>query len=72
MTAAARWLGTLWQPAHAPRPQVSLCHEFRRPPYGGGNQFMLALRRGLEAQGVTVTANRVTLEFQGEKIELGL
>ncbi|HEY61394.1 MAG TPA: glycosyltransferase [Anaerolineae bacterium] len=33
---------------------VCLCHEFVTPPYGGGNQFMLALREGLLAQGINV------------------
>lgn len=38
---------------------VSLWHEFREPPYGGGNQFMLALRGALEKLGVTVYDNRM-------------
>ncbi|MEJ2750552.1 MAG: glycosyltransferase [Anaerolineae bacterium] len=36
---------------------VCLWHEFVKPPYGGGNQFMLALREGLMAQGVNVVEN---------------
>ena|GEM_PF-156133 len=38
---------------------VSLWHEFRDPPYGGGNQFMLALRGAFERMGVTVYDNRM-------------
>lgn len=38
---------------------VSLWHEFREPPYGGGNQFMLALRGAFEKLGVTVYDNRM-------------
>ena len=38
---------------------VSLWHEFREPPYGGGNQFMLALRGAFEKLGVSVYDNRM-------------
>jgi len=38
---------------------VSLWHEFYKPPYGGGNQFMLALRDAFEKMGVTVQNNRM-------------
>jgi glycosyltransferase involved in cell wall biosynthesis len=37
---------------------MSLWHEFHKPPYGGGNQFMLALRGALERMGVEVSINR--------------
>lgn len=37
---------------------VGLWHTFFRPPYGGGNQFMLALRKALQQRGVTVIENR--------------
>ncbi len=36
---------------------ICLWHEFVKPPYGGGNQFMLALREGLLAQGINVVEN---------------
>ncbi len=39
---------------------ISLWHEFHKPPYGGGNQFMLALQKGLENQGVRVVTNKVS------------
>jgi len=39
--------------------EVVLVHEFHRPPYGGGNQFLLALREELRRQGLTVSRNRV-------------
>jgi len=39
---------------------VSLWHEFHKPPYGGGNQFMMALRRALKHQGVRVAINRMS------------
>jgi len=35
-------------------------HEFRPPPYGGGNQFLLALVRELERRGLAVEANRLS------------
>jgi glycosyltransferase involved in cell wall biosynthesis len=33
---------------------VGIWHDFMAPPWGGGNQFLLALRRGLDALSVTV------------------
>jgi glycosyltransferase involved in cell wall biosynthesis len=36
---------------------VCLWHKFYRPPYGGGNQFMLALKREFERSGVRVLNN---------------
>lgn len=38
---------------------VSILREFKKPPYGGGNQFMLALKKGFEDLGVNVVNNRV-------------
>lgn len=38
---------------------ISLWHEYHKPPYGGGNQFMMALRRALEKKGVDVRVNRM-------------
>lgn len=40
-------------------PRLSIVHEFRRPPYGGGNQFLLALRGELQRRGYDVGAGRV-------------
>lgn len=37
---------------------ISLWHEYHKPPYGGGNQFMLALRKALERAGVKVAINK--------------
>ena len=42
--------------------RVSLWHEFHKPPYGGGNQFMLALKGGLEKLGCRVVANRLNTD----------
>lgn len=39
---------------------VGLWHTFYAPPYGGGNQFMMALRKGLLRQGVEVRENELT------------
>ena len=39
---------------------ISLWHEFHKPPYGGGNQFMLALKKGLEQRGVLVVTNTLS------------
>lgn len=35
-------------------------HQFQRPPYGGGNQFLLALRSELEHRGHHTVLNRIT------------
>ncbi len=37
--------------------KVCLWHSFFKPPYGGGNQFMMALRKGLLKKGVEVVEN---------------
>ncbi len=43
-----------------PRPfTVCLWHKFFAPPYGGGNQFMLALRKALRGRGVRVVENQI-------------
>lgn len=39
---------------------VGLWHNFFKPPYGGGNQFMLALRAALRKSGVAVKQNRLS------------
>jgi glycosyltransferase involved in cell wall biosynthesis len=39
---------------------LSVFHEFHRPPYGGGNQFLLALVGELERRGLSVETNRVS------------
>ena len=39
---------------------VAIFHEFHAPPYGGGNQFLLALRAELSRRGLDVEANRVS------------
>lgn len=37
----------------------ALWHEFHRPPWGGGNQFMTALRKELKRMGARVVTNRI-------------
>src|ERR1700730_3069846 len=39
---------------------LAVFHEFRPPPYGGGNQFLLALVRELEGRGLRVEVNQVS------------
>lgn len=41
-------------------PDIAIAHTFRRPPYGGSNQFLLALRGELRRRGLRVSANVVT------------
>jgi len=42
------------------RCDLAVFHEFHAPPYGGGNQFLLALRQELEQRGLAVETNRVS------------
>ena len=39
--------------------ELAVIHEFHRPPYGGGNQFLLALIEELKRQGHDVSQNSV-------------
>lgn len=39
---------------------VSLWHEFHKPPYGGGNQFMMALQQAMEKLGVRTVTNKLS------------
>ncbi len=40
-------------------PEICIFHQFQKPPYGGGNQFLLALTKELKNQGYDVGHNRV-------------
>jgi len=42
------------------RSDVAFFHEFHRPPYGGGNQFLLALRREFARRNLNVEVNRLS------------
>jgi glycosyltransferase involved in cell wall biosynthesis len=42
------------------RSDLSVFHEFHAPPYGGGNQFLLALVGELRRRGVSVELNRIS------------
>jgi glycosyltransferase involved in cell wall biosynthesis len=44
---------------------VSMFREFVKPPYGGGNQFMLALRGEMERLGVRVVNNQIGEAIDG-------
>jgi glycosyltransferase involved in cell wall biosynthesis len=55
LTAEADWLRS-----RQGRSDVAVFHEFHRPPYGGGNQFLLALVGEFERRGLTVETNRVS------------
>lgn len=41
-------------------PEIAFAHAFQRPPYGGANQFLLALRSELRRRGFVVEANVIT------------
>jgi glycosyltransferase involved in cell wall biosynthesis len=41
---------------------LAVFHEFHPPPYGGGNQFLLALVREVERRGLAVEVNRLSGE----------
>lgn len=51
--------------ARAHSPDVAIAHTFRQPPYGGANQFLLALRGELRRRGLRVEANAVTRRTRG-------
>ena len=42
------------------RADIALFHKFAPPPYGGGNQFLLALKDELERRGLEVEVNRIS------------
>jgi glycosyltransferase involved in cell wall biosynthesis len=44
------------------RADLAVFHEFKEPPYGGGNQFLLALVDELERRGLDVEVNRLSGE----------
>jgi hypothetical protein len=60
-------------------PEVSIFHRFQKPPYGGGNQFLMALTKELKIRGIDVGSNTVgartksvmfnSFEFDHRKLE---
>jgi glycosyltransferase involved in cell wall biosynthesis len=44
-----------WQTA-----DIAIFHQFHKPPYGGGNQFLLALRQAFAHKGWRVENNRIS------------
>jgi glycosyltransferase involved in cell wall biosynthesis len=49
-----------WLRSRRDRADLALFNEFRPPPYGGGNQFLLALVGELERRGLGVEVNRLS------------
>jgi glycosyltransferase involved in cell wall biosynthesis len=49
-----------WLRSRRGRADLAVFHEFFRPPYGGGNQFMLALMGELRRRGLEVELNRLS------------
>ena len=49
-----------WITSRRGRSDVAVFHEFHAPPYGGGNQFLIALVRELQGRGFSVETNRVS------------
>jgi glycosyltransferase involved in cell wall biosynthesis len=49
-----------WLSSRRGRSDVAVFHEFHEPPYGGGNQFLIALVGELESRGLSVETNRVS------------
>ncbi len=43
-----------------PKAEISIIHEFHKPPYGGGNQFLMALTKYLRLKGYKVRHNNLT------------
>lgn len=40
-------------------PEITILHKFQKPPYGGGNQFLLALEKELKGRGLDVGRNKI-------------
>lgn len=57
MLARLERLREYWPPLG---PDIAIGHAFQKPPYGGSNQFLLALRGELERRGFGVAPNRIT------------
>jgi glycosyltransferase involved in cell wall biosynthesis len=53
-TNVTKWLSLMFFGA-----PIVFIHEFHKPPYGGGNQFLLALRAEFLRRGILVGHNRV-------------
>jgi glycosyltransferase involved in cell wall biosynthesis len=51
-----------WLRSRRQRADLAVFHEFHEPPYGGGNQFMLALLRELQSRGLSIEINRLSGE----------
>jgi glycosyltransferase involved in cell wall biosynthesis len=49
-----------WLASRRGRSDVAVFHEFHPPPYGGGNQFLLALVEELERRGLAVEVDRLS------------
>ncbi len=49
-----------WIASRRDRSDLAVFHEFHPPPYGGGNQFLIALVQELERRGLRVETNRVS------------
>jgi glycosyltransferase involved in cell wall biosynthesis len=49
-----------WLRSRRSRADLAVFHEFSPPPYGGGNQFLLALIRELERRDLEVEVNRLS------------
>ena len=49
-----------WFRSRRDRADLAVFHEFHEPPYGGGNQFLLALVHELERRALVVEINRLS------------
>src|SRR5919204_2409941 len=49
-----------WLSSRRNRADLAVFHEFHPPPYGGGNQFLLALVGEFERRGLDVEVNRLS------------
>jgi glycosyltransferase involved in cell wall biosynthesis len=49
-----------WLASRRGRRDLAIFHEFAPPPYGGGNQFLLALLKELERRDLAIEVNRLS------------
>jgi len=53
-------LKNIFKAASQSSARISVFHDFHRPPYGGGNQFMLALTSEFEKNGYKIERNKLS------------
>lgn len=56
----SQWIRSLVSGKSPGELKIGVWHEFHKPPYGGGNQFVMALQKALQARGVRIAVNSMS------------